>query len=126
MRRGGGGGRGGGGLYGNFVSANDNVMNKAYRGAEIPPPPSLNAGNNTSNSVRGGGAPRLGPNTPIVGITTAAEGNILIALLITNQARPLPLLCIEKLLNNWLTGLAELAMWFSGLVHFNKILTSEF
>jgi len=76
MRRGGGGGygRGGGGLYGNFVSANDNVMNKAYRGAEIPPPPSLNSGNNTSNSVRGGGAPRLGPNTPIVGITTAAEG----------------------------------------------------
>ena len=33
MRRG-----GGGGLYGNFVSASDNVQNKAYRGAEIPPP----------------------------------------------------------------------------------------
>jgi len=32
---------GGGGLYGNFVSANDGTENKAYRGAEIPPPPSL-------------------------------------------------------------------------------------
>jgi len=41
MRRGGVGGRGGGGLYGNFVSANDDVMNKPYRGAEIPPPPNL-------------------------------------------------------------------------------------
>jgi len=43
MRRGGrgSGGRGGGGLYGNFVSANDDVMNKPYRGAEIPPPPNL-------------------------------------------------------------------------------------
>ena len=38
MRR---GGRGGGGLYGNFVSANDDVENKAYRGAMIPPPPTL-------------------------------------------------------------------------------------
>jgi len=33
--------RGGGGLYGNFVSANDGFENKAYRGAEIPPPPNL-------------------------------------------------------------------------------------
>jgi hypothetical protein len=31
--------RGGGGLYGNFVSANEGLNNKAYRGAEIPPPP---------------------------------------------------------------------------------------
>jgi len=74
MRRGVGGyGRGGGGLYGNFVSANDNVMNKAYRGAEIPPPPSLTSGNNSNNRVTGGG-PRLGPNTPIPGITPAAQG----------------------------------------------------
>lgn len=73
MRRGGYGyGRGGGGLYGNFVSANDNVMNKAYRGAEIPPPPSLNSGN-TNNRVTGG-ASRLGPNTPIPGLTPAAQG----------------------------------------------------
>jgi len=65
--------RGGGGLYGNFVSANDNVMNKAYRGAEIPPPPSLTSGNNTNNRVVGSGN-RLGPNTPIPGITSAALG----------------------------------------------------
>jgi len=36
-------GAGGGGLYGNFVSANDDLQNKAYRGAEIPPPPTLNS-----------------------------------------------------------------------------------
>ena len=79
MRRGGFGGygRGGGGLYGNFVSANDNVMNKAYRGAEIPPPPSLSSGNNQSN--RGPGpatGSRLGPNTPIPGMSNASKGNV--------------------------------------------------
>ena len=45
MRRGGfRGGRGGGGLYGSFVSASDNVSNTPYRGAEIPPPPTLTHG----------------------------------------------------------------------------------
>ena len=95
MRRGGGGyGRGGGGLYGNFVSANDNVMNKAYRGAEIPPPPSLTSGNNSNNRVTGGG-PRLGPNTPIPGITPAAQGRFLIA--------HLPVLKIK--ITDWYCGL---------------------
>ena len=56
MRRG-----GGGGLYGNFVSASSNVDNKAYRGAEIPPPECLNAG-----AGRGGRGP--GPGTgPVIG-----------------------------------------------------------
>ena len=45
--------RRGGGLYGNFVSASDNVHNKAYRGAEIPPPANLNSGNVQNNRVVG-------------------------------------------------------------------------
>ena len=94
MRRGGGGGygRGGGGLYGNFVSANDNVTNKAYRGAEIPPPPSLNSGNPTNSRVTGGGGLRLGPNTPIPGITSTAQGRFLLhPKYLTSTAY-----CIEK------------------------------
>lgn len=45
--------RRGGGLYGNFVSASDNVENKAYRGAEIPPPSCLNSGAPKNNKVVG-------------------------------------------------------------------------
>ena len=59
MRRG-----GGGGLYGNFVSASSNVDNKAYRGAEIPPPECLNAG------PGGRGGRGLGPGQgsgPVIG-----------------------------------------------------------
>ena len=59
MRRG-----GGGGLYGNFVSASSNVDNKAYRGAEIPPPECLNAG------PGGRGGRGLGPGSgsgPVIG-----------------------------------------------------------
>ena len=73
MRR---GGRGGGGLYGNFVSASEGVNNKAYRGAEIPPPPCLNAPN-TGPGVRGSAPPRLGPNTPLPGHAPAQQGGAL-------------------------------------------------
>jgi len=58
--------RGGGGLYGNFVSANDGVNNKAYRGAEIPPPPSLLQP--ASRPVM----PKVGGK--MVGVTSAALG----------------------------------------------------
>ena len=59
MRRG-----GGGGLYGNFVSASSNVDNKAYRGAEIPPPECLNAG----PGGRGGRGPGPGSGSgPVIG-----------------------------------------------------------
>ena len=52
--------RRGGGLYGNFVSASDNVQNKAYRGAEIPPPENLNSGSVKNNRVVGGQTPTPG------------------------------------------------------------------
>ena len=52
--------RRGGGLYGNFVSASDNVQNKAYRGAEIPPPENLNSGSVKNNRVVGGQQPAPG------------------------------------------------------------------
>ena len=57
MRRG-----GGGGLYGNFVSASANVDNKAYRGAEIPPPECLNAG-----AGRGGRGALGSGSGPVIG-----------------------------------------------------------
>ena len=57
--------RGGGGLYGNFVSANDGLNNKAYRGAEIPPPPSLMQPASRPVIPKVGGKP---------GITAAALG----------------------------------------------------
>ena len=50
--------RRGGGLYGNFVSASDNVQNKAYRGAEIPPPSCLNSGAPKNNKVVGNSSGR--------------------------------------------------------------------
>ena len=55
--------RKGGGLYGNFVSASDNVQNKAYRGAEIPPPDCLNSG---AGRGRGPG-PGPGGSGPVIG-----------------------------------------------------------
>ena len=59
MRRG-----GGGGLYGNFVSASSNVDNKAYRGAEIPPPECLSGG--AGRGGRGGLPPGSGSG-PVIG-----------------------------------------------------------
>lgn len=55
--------RRGGGLYGNFVSANDGMANKAYRGAEIPPPASLLQSSGRPVIPKVGGKP---------GITSAA------------------------------------------------------
>ena len=49
--------RRGGGLYGNFVSASDDG-NRPYRGAEIPPPPSL-----------GSGGSKRSANQPIPGVS---------------------------------------------------------
>ena len=60
MRRG-----GGGGLYGNFVSASDHVENKAYRGAEIPPPSNLNSGSVQNNRVVGQPGARAQPSPGI-------------------------------------------------------------
>jgi len=68
-----------GSLYGNFVSANDGVENKAYRGAEIPPPPNLGTSGRTVMPKIGGVIAKLGPgSTPVVnkqGYTTSQSIN---------------------------------------------------
>ena len=84
MRRGGfRGGRGGGGLYGNFVSASDNVSNTPYRGAEIPPPPTLTHGGDQQVSMN-----RFPPPPSLMGHPNASANRGGISMQIRGKGPP--------------------------------------
>merc|ERR1719430_385314 len=75
--------RGGGGLYGNFVSASDNVSNTPYRGAEIPPPPTLTHGGGQQASMN-----RFPPPPSLMGHPNASANRGGISMQIRGKGPP--------------------------------------